>query len=147
MTRAALFLFVVLAACGGKIDPVVEELPFAPQSRSAGYGAIGGMHVTLVDASVPNAKRTLQIQIPELDGTFTIGGGANVALVEADARSTRRLAGLAGTVTIAASNTPSSKPTWGTVRVHVDVRLSDPDDDTRVFHVAGDYDADVTVIG
>ncbi|HEY8041542.1 MAG TPA: hypothetical protein VIF15_17165 [Polyangiaceae bacterium] len=37
------------AGCGGKVEPVVDELAFVPRSGSAGYGFVGGMHVTLID--------------------------------------------------------------------------------------------------
>jgi hypothetical protein len=145
-------LSLVLGAatsCGGKIAPVVEELPFAPDARTAGYGAIGGMRVTLVDTSVTDRKRTMVIQLTGLEGSYDVAsGGARVTFKEEDAwRSTRTFYGHAGKVIVDASSLPPKRWSFGTVRVHVDALVEDPNDDEHVLHIVGDYDADVTMVG
>ena len=123
-----------LAGCGGLVAPVVDDLPFAPQQRSAGYGFTGGMHVSLVDPSSDHVSRTLRIAAKDLSGTFSVSGGtATVSLVEV------RPAGyevtyvpVSGVVSI--EGAPSASE-----RVDVDLLFADPKEPWRQHRLAGSF--------
>lgn len=142
LSRALTVLWLAAAACGGKVAPIVEELPFAPETRTAGYGLVGGWHVTLVDASVPGRTRTLHIDAAGLDGRYDVAaGGARVTFKE-DGRTS---SGESGTVVV--TTLPPAHGSLGSVAVHVDLLVPAPDDGARELHVVGDWVADVTFIG
>ncbi len=141
------FAFVaalLLASCGGKLTPTITELPFAPEQRTSGYGAVGGMHVRLVDPSTDHVKRTLRIDASDLQGDFDVAsGGAKVTLIEDGGRT---FGGVSGTVVIDPI-AGSGGASLGTVRVHVDVLLVDSADGSRELHVGGDYDTELAYVG
>src|SRR5450631_1497672 len=109
--------------CGGHITPILDELPFAPQQRSAGYGLVGGMHVLLVDPASDGVLRRMTLQATDLSGDFSVGAGTlTVSLVEQrpDGTSVTYTA-VAGTASI--QGVPG--PKYGE-QVAIDLLLSDP---------------------
>jgi hypothetical protein len=146
--RLALPLFIFsVVACGGRLAPITEDLPFDPQTRSAGYGFVGGMHVSLVATTPDGERRTLKIDASDLQGAFSVeSGGAKVSLTElGPAGETRVLQAVSGTIAIAwVAGPPGS---LGSERVQVDVLLPDPSRSSLEWHIAGVYDAEVDYVG
>lgn len=142
-----LIALLAATACGGKIAHAITELPFAPEQRTSGYGYIGGMHVTLVDPSTDNVKRTLRIDASQIQGAFDVeSGGARVTLVADDSGESRTYGGVSGVVVVDPI-AGSGGRSLGTVHVHIDVLVSDPANASLELHVEGDFDTELAYIG
>jgi hypothetical protein len=113
---------------------VVDDLAFAPQQRSAGYGFTGGMKVSMIDASSDHVSRTLRIAANDLSGTFSVAAGTvTVSLVELRPEGTGvTYVTVSGVVSIAGT-APSSE------RVDVDLLFADPKEPWRQHRLTGSY--------
>jgi len=130
--------------CGGKITPIVDELSFAPQQRSAGYGLVGGMHVALVDPTSDGVLRRMTLQATDLSGDFSVAAGTvTVSLVEQRPDGTSvTYAAVSGTASIEGAPGPK----YGE-QVTIDLLLSDAREPWREHHVAGTYVASLDYEG
>ncbi len=145
-SRLVLVPILVACACGGRIAPEVEELTFVPVTRSSGYGLVGGMHVTLVDPSTDAVKRTLRIDCKELQGTFGVGGQADVTLTEdGGAGKQRTFHGASGTVSIGPIGSGSGP--LGHERVKIDILVGESGEPWVERHIAGEWDVSLDYEG
>ncbi len=138
--RTFAFLFPLLLACGGKLEPSVDELNFAPTTKSAGYGAISPMRVTLVDPTTDDMRRTVTIVYAVEGGVFDLrSSGADLTLVEISNNSAHVYRAHEGTVT-AGKNSTNGIP------IHIDAFFEDPKNNRKI-HLSGDYTVVLTHIG
>lgn len=137
-------LAATAAACGGKITPVVDDLTFAPQKLSAGYGFIGGMHVAMVDPTTDGVRRTLRIDAKGLDGSYSVAAGTvTVTLTEARSDGTTvTYSTVSGTVSIQGTDARGSSE-----RVQVDLLVADPAESWHELHLAGTWVAPLDYYG